>query len=297
MLLTQEEMELNYAEQNAINLIILTPEFSTYLKDRLKGIMMQDIDKEWKQECFYHICDSNPDYLFKKMMVPFIAKDKVILQEIVGMIFNNFAKCSTKHRQGICVDCYLQAFFDGVNFSITQTKENYICTTAVDLSAAREKYKSMGYVLPSVEPLDEVSSNSIGYKTFKERIICGSIYNPTEYEKCLSHINRENRTKLSWDFRVLRLSPMKFDSTPEWKGDHWETAEEVECRRQSFELLKNSIPERVNKLEGRNFYIAHKYDKRGRCYCKAHEFNYMGAKGIKASISIAEKVLIKDTRK
>lgn len=296
----QQEMEMLYAENNMTHLLdnYISDEYMDYLIQRLKIVMVADSEKPFKRECIDLIIKNcNPRKVFKKMITPFILKDKVILQEIVSKVFPIFGNATTKHRQGVCVDCFLTALLDGNYFSITQTSEEYFVTTIIDFTSLRTAAQNMGFVLPSIEPLEPVDNRHIGYKTFSESIICGSKNNPLDYEKCFSHINRENRTKLCWDDRVLKLSPLTFDPTAKWRGDHWETVEEINNRFKQFELLKQSIPDKVSKLDGNEFYIAHKYDKRGRCYCKAHEFNYMGDKGVKASITLAEKVLIKDTRK
>lgn len=73
-----------------------------------------------------------------------------------------------------------------------------------------------------------------------------------------------------------------------------ETREDFEKRRKAFLKYDKVAKDVIGLLiqEGNEFYLTHKYDKRGRVYCQGYHVTYQGAAWNKAVIEFADKELI-----
>ena len=70
-----------------------------------------------------------------------------------------------------------------------------------------------------------------------------------------------------------------------------ETRADFEKRRRAFEKYDRTAKDVIGLLqqEGSEFYLTHKYDKRGRTYCQGYHVTYQGAPWNKAVIEFADQ--------
>lgn len=288
-----ETMDLEkYSEDGALKALdsIVDAKYMEYLNNRVAKIL-EEPKEEWEIEVANLVHSLDLQKIVKKVILMFCKSEIVTAQQIVGLFWNKL-KATSQHRKNMSIAVVLTALFDSVYFTATWFEDQWIVKTDVELTEAKEICRTMGFPLPHLKA-PKISKHSLGY-SWNESCVCGGPYNPTCYELCLEHLNRISSVKIHWDSRIYETVPMKFDEEPKWKLDHWESAQEVEERRKGFSILKESMERRIPLLEGNDYYLSHMYDKRGRCYAKAYEVNYMGAKGSKASTQFAKKEIIND---
>lgn len=248
-------------------------------------------DKEWINEIKEVYMKFDVIKHTQKCFALFLFKPEIVIQEWTA-ILKPALTCSTAHRTGMAINFYIQTLLESGLFKCNRTlNDQWFIKLLYPLNIDISK---VGYLVPSYKPLKAVTKYNIGYEEFNERILCGSKLNPLEGDLCLSHINRVNSVAFRYDPRVSELIGFRFDERDKVRGDHIETAEEKEERRKSFNLLKDAITTRSELFKDRPFWLAHKFDKRGRTYCKAYECNYQGIKPVKASIVFNLGEIIKE---
>jgi hypothetical protein len=164
-----------------------------------------------------------------------------------------------------------------VNFDITETVQR-------DLDRFQ-------FPLPMVVPPRRVLDNSdTGYFTCRSSIILKK--NHHEDDVCLDHINRVNRVRFSIDFITARMIANRWRNLDRPKEG--ESQAEFDKRVKAFEKYDRSSKEVIDKLlaHGNEFYLTHRYDKRGRIYCQGYHVNYQGAPWNKAVIELADKEFV-----
>ena len=118
--------------------------------------------------------------------------------------------------------------------------------------------------------------------------------NHHEDDVCLDHLNRMNRVRLSINLDTAIMVKNKWKNLDKPKDD--ETHQEYQKRKKAFEKYTNHAYTVIGKVleEGNEFYITHRYDKRGRVYCQGHYVNPQGTEWNRAVVEIATKELIND---
>lgn len=148
------------------------------------------------------------------------------------------------------------------------------------------------YPMPMVIPPKELKNNEdTGYYTSKNSVILKD--NHHNEDVCLDHLNRMNRVKL----RLNQDVAIKIKNS--WKGldkqAEDEDRQEYLKRRKQFEKYDRTAHDVHLHLgiasEG-EFYLTHRYDKRGRTYCQGYHVNYQGATWNKAVIEFANSELV-----
>lgn len=147
------------------------------------------------------------------------------------------------------------------------------------------------YPLPCVVPPNEVRSNrDTGYFASRGSIILRD--NHHDDDVCLDHINRVNQTKLKINADTARLIKNKWRDLDHKKED--ETPAEYKKRVRAFEKYDSSsrdVMEAIFML-GNEFWLTHKYDKRGRCYAQGYHITTQGNPWNKAVIELADEELV-----
>jgi len=143
------------------------------------------------------------------------------------------------------------------------------------------------YPMPMVvEPKTIKSNLDTGYLTGKGSIILKN--NHHEDDVCLDHINAMNRIKLCIDLDVVAFVKNKWKNLD--KPKEGETRQDYERRVRAFEKYDACSKDVMAHLEiaGNEFYLTHKYDKRGRVYSQGYHVNYQGNDYNKAVINFAQ---------
>lgn len=109
---------------------------------------------------------------------------------------------------------------------------------------------------------------------------------------CLDHINRMNSIRLKINLDTAKMVQNKWRNLD--KPKEGESKEDFERRRRAFQKYDRVAHEVIALLlkEGNEFYLTHKYDKRGRIYCQGYHVTYQGAPWNKAVIEFVDKELI-----
>lgn len=215
-------------------------------------------------------------------------------QALVGMMYNKLR--SYKHKQHI-IDIMLNAVSSSKFIEVNRVGMYLMFTCKNKLpKEIADKRKQLSYVLPSIDiPLKITNNSMIGYKTINQSIICGGVLKHHDKPLNLNHINRVNRTPYRVDNRIQFLVTPKFDSEPKMKDDgNMESELDVSKRFETWSQLMDELPAKAKLMaqNGNRFYIHHRFDNGGRCYAKAHHFNYQSIAYIKAMIQSYNKEIV-----
>jgi hypothetical protein len=157
-----------------------------------------------------------------------------------------------------------------------------------DVQADLDRFQ---FPLPMVVPPRKVRSNrDTGYFTSKGSIILRK--NHHEDDVCLDHINRVNNIRFSIDHDTARMIRNKWRNLDKPKVG--ESRTDFDKRVKAFNKYDRTAKEVIEKLlaHGNEFYLTHRYDKRGRVYCQGYHVNYQGAPWNKAVIELADREFV-----
>lgn len=141
-----------------------------------------------------------------------------------------------------------------------------------------------------VKPVEVTNNRMTGMLTGKGSIILR--HNHHDEDVCLDHINRVNRMKLCINMSTASMVRNQWRNLDRVKEG--ETREEFEKRRKAFDKYDLAARDVMGLLvkEGNQFYLTHRYDKRGRIYCQGYHVTYQGTPWNKAVIQFADEEII-----
>lgn len=161
-------------------------------------------------------------------------------------------------------------------------------TISADVQAELDCFQ---FPLPMiVEPTYVEHNMQTGYLNSKGSLILRN--NHHEDDVCLDHINRMNRIKLTLNQQTVKLVKNKWRNLD--KAKQGETKADFDRRRKAFEKYDRTAKDVIGLLQshGEDFYLTHKYDKRGRTYCQGYHVTYQGAAWNKAVVEFSNKELV-----
>jgi hypothetical protein len=161
-------------------------------------------------------------------------------------------------------------------------------TLSDDVQAELDMFQ---YPLPMVvEPQPITCNTETGYLMTGGSVILRK--NHHDDDVCLDHLNRVNQIKFSIDHDTAHMVRNQWRNLDKPKAG--ETKADFEKRKRAFEKYDFTAKDVIALLvqEGNEFYLTHKYDKRGRVYCQGYHVNYQGAAWNKAVIQLADKEYI-----
>ena len=144
------------------------------------------------------------------------------------------------------------------------------------------------FPLPMVVKPQKLTENSMtGYLDSKGSVILKK--NHHEDDVCLDHINRVNRVPYILNMHVVNFISNKWKNIDKRKPG--ESLVVFNRRKKAFEKYNNTCSNVFALLnqETKQFYLTHRYDKRGRVYCMGHHVNYQGNDWNKACVEFAQK--------
>lgn len=147
------------------------------------------------------------------------------------------------------------------------------------------------YPLPMVVPPRHVAENEdTGYFSSRGSIILRK--NHHNDDVCLDHINRVNKMRFAIDFDTATMVKNRWRHLDKPKSG--ESKEEFAKRVKAFDKYDRTSRGVIDQLlaHGNEFYLTHRYDKRGRVYCQGYHVNYQGAPWNKAVIELADKEFV-----
>lgn len=171
---------------------------------------------------------------------------------------------------------------------------NHKVILAYDISAdVQEDIDRYQYPMPMVvEPLPINTNMDTGYYTQKASVILKK--NHHNLDVCLDHLNRSNRIKFKIDGDTAITIKNKWRHLDKPKPH--EEYSEFRKRVKAFNKYNRTAHEVLNHLgiaTGGEFYLTHRYDKRGRTYCQGYHCTYQGATWNKAVINLANEEIVK----
>jgi hypothetical protein len=158
-----------------------------------------------------------------------------------------------------------------------------------DVQAELDRYQ---FPMPMVVEPKELKDNSdSGYYTGHSSVILRD--NHHDLDVCLDHLNHVNKTRFRINQRVATMVKNQWKHLDKPKPD--EELREYHKRVKQFEKYDRTAHDVLNHLglatEG-EFFLTHKYDKRGRTYCQGYHVNYQGTAWNKAVIEFAQGEIV-----
>jgi hypothetical protein len=158
-----------------------------------------------------------------------------------------------------------------------------------DVQADLDRYQ---YPLPMVVPPLEITNNrETGYYINNGSVILRD--NHHDNDVCLDHLNRMNKVRYRLNEDVARTIKNKWKSLDKPKPD--EEYGEYQKRVRAFQKYNKTAYDvhlHLGIANGGEFWLTHKYDKRGRTYCQGYHVNTQGNTWSKASIEFAEQEIV-----
>lgn len=212
------------------------------------------------------------------------------LPTLIGLLRHFFMEEADPNQA--CADMLLKsAHADLMDWN--DVRREFIIIDGLDVTQdVRDELDRYQYPLPMVIIPKEVTSNrDTGYLTIKNSIILKD--NHHEDDVCLDHINRVNKIKLKLNHSVAMMIKNKWRGLD--KAKPGEDKLDYQKRVKAFDKYDKNSKEIMELLSvaGNEFYMTHKYDKRGRCYCQGYHVNYQGNPWNKAVIEFAEGEITK----
>jgi hypothetical protein len=155
-----------------------------------------------------------------------------------------------------------------------------------DIQEDLDRYQ---YPLPMVVPPQRLRDNhDTGYYTSRNSAILRQ--NHHDEDICLDHLDAVNQIKLRVNRKVAETIKNRWRNLDKPKPD--EELSDYQKRVKAFEKYDRTAHDVMTHLglaaEG-EFYLTHKYDKRGRTYCQGYVVNYQGTAWNKAVIEFANQ--------
>lgn len=221
------------------------------------------------------------------LLVQMVLHKRTSLPILVGILRTHFDGPMACQRAADAILSAAKA--DLVDWSPTTQQFIVKFDITADVQAELDKYQ---FPLPMItEPKELKHNRSTPYVISKD----GSVIlrnNHHDDDVCLDHLNKVNKIKFCLDNDTARMIQNRWRNLDKPKDG--ETRQDFDRRKKAFEKYDRTAKEVmgiVTKL-GNEFYLTHKYDKRGRTYCQGYHINYQGAPWNKAVIQLADKEII-----
>jgi hypothetical protein len=141
-----------------------------------------------------------------------------------------------------------------------------------------------------IRPKAVIDNRDTGYLLTRGSVILRK--NHHEDDVCLDHINRMNRVKFTINLDTATMIANRWRNLDRPKEG--ETKQDFDKRVKAFEKYDRTAKDVIGLLtqHGNEFYLTHRYDKRGRTYCQGYHVSYQAAPWNKAVIELADKELV-----
>lgn len=157
----------------------------------------------------------------------------------------------------------------------------------------QEEINLYQYPLPMiVEPRELKTNIDTGYYTSKNSVILRN--NHHDDDVCLDYLNKINQVKLRVNSDTVAFLHNEWANLDKPKVG--EERSEWQKRVRAFKKYDANAKDVLAHLEvaGGEFYLTHKYDKRGRVYCQGYHITYQGNCWNKACVEFANGELLDD---
>ncbi len=217
------------------------------------------------------------------LLVQMVLHKRTTLPILVGILKRHFDSLQD------CADMLLKAAeVDLVDWLPLTQQFCLIFDITPDVQAELDRFQ---FPLPMVVPPKQITNNKeSGYLTSGGSVILR--HNHHDEDVCLDHLNRVNAIKFTIDDDTSLMVHNKWRNLD--KPKEGETKSDFQKRVKAFEKYDRSAREVIDLIvqEGREFYLTHKYDKRGRIYCQGYHITYQGPPWNKAVVQLADKEFV-----
>jgi hypothetical protein len=224
------------------------------------------------------------------LLVQLVLHKRTTLPTMVGILRHHFEEWDASQRAADMILRCCQADLCDWNPVTSQIVIRFDITQ--DVQTELDKYQ---FPLPMiVEPRQLKSNRDSAYITTSDGS-GGSVIlrrNHHEDDVCLDHLNRVNRIRFCLDNETAAMIRNRWRNLDRPKPG--ESRQDFERRKRAFDKYDRTAKQVMGEVtrHGNEFYLTHKYDKRGRVYCQGYHVNYQGAPWNKAVINLADKEVI-----
>lgn len=150
------------------------------------------------------------------------------------------------------------------------------------------------FPLPMVVKPNKVKSNmkGSGYYDTKGCIVLNASDVFRDEDVCLDHINRANSVALTLNMEVVSSAEGKMILPQRKTGEGFEDFARRKKQAKTFYETSIRVMEMVMSL-GNQFWLTHKYDRRGRSYAVGYHINSQGTDYNKAVLELSKGEIIK----
>jgi hypothetical protein len=222
-----------------------------------------------------------------ELLVQMVLHKRTTVGTLVAILRHHFADHSNPSQAtaDMLLHCTL---CDLVNWS--PTSREFIIQFNIN-PHVQEEIDRYQYPLPMVIRPQKVRENrDTGYLLTRGSIILRK--NHHDDDVCLDHINRLNRIKFTINEDTATMIANTWRNLDRPKEG--ESRKDFEKRVKAFEKYDRTAKDVIGLLiqHGNEFYLTHRYDKRGRTYCQGYHVSYQAAPWNKAVIELADKELV-----
>ena len=255
-----------------------------------KNHLVKRIKKELIANGFVEFLNEKdiPELFGIDLITQMILHKRAKVNVLIGLLWFHFRN---QENQGTnpfqaCADMLKKAVeADVVDFS--HIDDRFILK--YDLPRAIQKEIDMyQFPLPMVVHPKKVTNNrETGYYTIRESVILKN--NHHDEDVVLEHLNKCNSVKLCLNIDTVRLVQNQWRNLDKLKPG--ETVKDWQKRVKAFEKYDASSREVIESLYimGNEFWLTHRYDKRGRTYAVGYHVNTQGNDWNKAVVEFADK--------
>ena len=218
------------------------------------------------------------------LLVQMVLHKRTTLPTLVGILRKHFEPAADASQ--LAADYILRsAEADLLNWNPTTRQLIIIFGISEDVQRDLDRFQ---FPLPMVvRPRIVRDNRDTGYVQTRNSIILRK--NHHEDDVCLDHINRVNAVKFTINYDTAHMIRNQWRNLD--KPKQGEPKIDFMKRVKAFEKYDKSSKEVIDLIlkYGNEFYLTHKYDKRGRIYCQGYHINYQGTPWNKAVIQLSDK--------
>lgn len=177
-----------------------------------------------------------------------------------------------------------------LDFDMETKKFTLIYGISADVEDLLARYQ---FPLPMIVRPLKVVNNSMGsgYFNTKGRIVLNGSNIFDDQDVCLDHINRCNAVALSLNTNCIASAEGNMIIPKRKVGEGFEDFQKRQKQAKIFYDHSFKVMEGMLTL-GNEFYLTHKYDRRGRTYAMGYHINSQGTDYNKAVLELANKEVI-----
>lgn len=259
-----------------------------YNKNQTLSRIRQEFEefKDFNFKAYMQEHKIDPDFGMD-LLVQMVLHKRCDLPVMVGILRKHFEPLANASQLAAnellkCVDA------DLVDYIKTTSQLVIIFNIKEEVQVDLDRYQ---FPLPMVVHPQEVKTNrDSGYYLSRGSLLLRK--NHHDEDICLDHINRVN------DFKFTINDDTAFMVQNQWrnmdKPKEGESKADFQRRVKAFDKYDRSSKEVIKKLltYGNEFWLTHKYDKRGRVYCQGYHVSYQSAPWNKAVLELADKEIV-----